>query len=100
MYQGTEIDLSPPWRRVTMSDAVKDKLEGFDMSTLPRDDPQSVTQACEAATAAGVPDVAGLKSVGQILNACFEHLCEEELIQVRVCVCGVSSVSASEWKQT
>ena len=29
-YQGTPIDLTAPWRRVTMSDLVKEAMGGFD----------------------------------------------------------------------
>jgi len=83
MYQGTEIDLAPPWRRLTMAEAVKGHpaMGGFDISTLPQDDPASLTLAREAAEAAGVSNVAALTSVGRVLNECFEQLCEEGLVQ-------------------
>ena len=33
-YQGTPIDLTAPWRRVTMSDLVKEAMGGFDFDAL------------------------------------------------------------------
>lgn len=80
-YQGTEIDLTPPWRRVPMSDLVAEALGGFDMATLDPADPASLDEARAAAKDAGVKDVDDVKFMGQLLNECFEQLCEDKLIQ-------------------
>uniref|UniRef100_A0A7S2SWK4 Lysine--tRNA ligase n=1 Tax=Rhizochromulina marina TaxID=1034831 RepID=A0A7S2SWK4_9STRA len=81
-YQGESIDLSRPWRRVSMSDLVKEAHpDGFDFAQLDPTDATAVDQARAAAEKAGVPNVASKTSVGSILNECFEHLCEESLIQ-------------------
>ena len=48
MYQGTEIDLTPPWRRLTMTDAVKE-YTGLDFSGISTDE-----EARKAAREAGV----------------------------------------------
>lgn len=36
-YQGTEIDFKPPWRRITMVDAVKE-YAGVDFNEIKSDD--------------------------------------------------------------
>lgn len=49
-YQGTEIDLSPPFRRASMSDLVREAMpDGFDFDALDSSDPASVELAREAA---------------------------------------------------
>jgi len=79
-YQGTTLNLAPPWRRVAMADLVSEEL-GFDMMALPGDDPASVEEARNRASAAGVKDLEKFTAVGQVLNECFEQLCESKLIQ-------------------
>ena len=80
-YQGTKIDLTPPWRRVTMNDLVRDAMpDAFDFSSL-SDAPEDLDRAREAAAAAGVPKVGEATSVGQLLAMCFDELCEEKLVQ-------------------
>ena len=76
-YGDHTVSLERPWRRVTMHDIVKEEIPDFDFDV---NNPDILPQAIEAATAAGVP-AAGLKSVGDVLNACFEELCEPKLIQ-------------------
>lgn len=80
-YGEHTVSLERPWRRVTMHDIVKEEMPDFDFALLDLDDPESLVQAKAAAAAAGVPNVAALNSVGEVLNVCFEELCEEKLIQ-------------------
>eukprot|EP00566_Odontella_aurita_P005029 CAMPEP_0113533254 /NCGR_PEP_ID=MMETSP0015_2-20120614/4500_1 /TAXON_ID=2838 /ORGANISM="Odontella" /LENGTH=632 /DNA_ID=CAMNT_0000432281 /DNA_START=167 /DNA_END=2065 /DNA_ORIENTATION=+ /assembly_acc=CAM_ASM_000160 len=80
-YGEHTINLEGPWRRVTMHDIVKEQMPEFDFSALDPSDPESVSKAREAANARGVPKVDAMNSVGDILNACFEELCEPTLIQ-------------------
>ena len=82
-YQGVDLDLTPPWRRATMSDLVKD-ASGFDFDTLDAiGDPVGALAAAQAAAqAAGVEEKC--PTVGNALNNMFEHLCEETLVRVRV----------------
>ena len=80
-YQGTEVDLTPPWRRVTMSDLVRDAMpDNFDFSSLGTSE-EDLATAQGAASAAGVPKTSEATSVGQVLALCFDELCEENLIQ-------------------
>jgi len=64
-----------------MHDAVKEHIPDFDFAALDPDAPESLTKAKAAASAAGVPGVHGLKTVGDVLNTCFEEICEPTLIQ-------------------
>ncbi len=73
-YQGTEIDLTPPWERITMSDAVK-KYTGIDFDRI-----ETAKQAEEAAEGIGVKLKDGL-SAGEIMYAIFEEAVEKKLVQ-------------------
>jgi lysyl-tRNA synthetase class 2 len=75
------VSLERPWRRVTMHDIVKEEMPDFDFSALDSQLPESLNTAKAAAIAAGVPNVQGLNTIGYVLNACFEELCEPKLIQ-------------------
>ena len=74
-YQGTAVDLTPPWRRATMHDLVEEAT-GLDFSRF-----GSHEQAAAAMVSAGlsVPDTAD--SVGRLLNEAFEQKVEASLIQ-------------------
>jgi lysyl-tRNA synthetase, class II len=74
IYQGVSIDLSPPWRRVTMHELVQEAT-GLDLSSC------SLKDAQEAATAAGIAGVEDCESVGHVLNLAFEQKVEATLIQ-------------------
>lgn len=83
-YQGTEVDLTPPWRRAPMAELVSEKC-GVDFMSLIKASPSSeaVATAMEAAVMAKIPKslLENKKSVGEIMNVMFEELCESELIQ-------------------
>lgn len=78
-YQGTELDLTPPWNRMTMMEAVK-KYSGVDFNEIKTDD-----EAREAAKKLDVLNELKKKlqdcTKGDILNAVFEAYVEEHLIQ-------------------
>jgi len=73
MYQGKEIDLTPPWERITMIEAVK-KYAGVDFSQIATDE-----EAREAAKAAGL-EVDKNSTWGRILNTFFEEKVEQLLV--------------------
>ncbi len=73
-YQGTEIDLAPAWRRLTMFDAIKE-YAGIDFSQIPDDE-----AAIAAAKEAGLPIEKGATR-GDIINLFFEEKVEANLIQ-------------------
>lgn len=80
-YGEHTVSFERPWRRVTMHDIVKEAIPDFDFAALDPDDPESLSKAKDAAKMAGVPGVDALKTIGEVLNVCFEELCEPTLIQ-------------------
>ncbi len=78
-YQGTEINLTPPWRRVTMMDLVKEH-SGVDFNEIKTDE-----EAQEIAKAHHLEDEMKKKladhTKGDILNLMFEKYAEKTLIQ-------------------
>ncbi len=71
-YQGKEFDVTPPWRRLDMTDAVKE-ITGVDFHKIDSDE-----EAREAAVKQGMneEDVRGM-SRGKIIAEMFEEFCEE-----------------------
>ena len=74
-YQDTEIDLTPPWRRVTMHELVQE-ITGVDFNSF--EDFESARIVAENA-GIGVPE--DCKTIGKLLNEAFEQKVEETLIQ-------------------
>jgi lysyl-tRNA synthetase class 2 len=72
-YQGQEIDLTPPFRRLSMVDAIKE-YGGVDFTTILTD-----AEAAAAAKEKGIEVKAGTPK-GEIINQFFEIFCEEKLI--------------------
>ncbi|WP_200807619.1 lysine--tRNA ligase [Urinicoccus timonensis] len=73
-YQGVDIDLTPPWRRITMHDAVKE-YAGIDFDQVKTDQ-----EALELAKEKGLkPEAFWTK--GHVLSELFEEYCEEKLVQ-------------------
>lgn len=74
-YQGQEIDLTPPWKRITMHEAVRLQT-GVDFSQF-----TDFNEAKAAAEAAGIGVPADCPSIGHLLNEAFEQTVEATLIQ-------------------
>jgi len=74
-YQGTGIDLTPPWRRATMLDLVREAT-GLDFTAF-----SSREQAAAAMDAQGLEVPALADSVGRLLVEAFEQRVEADLIQ-------------------
>lgn len=73
-YQGQQIDLNPPWERMTMREAVL-KYTGIDFDTVGSDE-----EARDAARSMNLrPD--GKLTKGEVMSLMFEELAEEHLIQ-------------------
>ena len=73
-YQGVDIDLTPPWRRITMHDAVKE-YAGIDFDQVKTDQ-----EALDLAKKHGLkPEAFWTK--GHVLSELFEEYCEEKLVQ-------------------
>ena len=71
-YQGKEFDVTPPWRRLNMADAVKE-ITGVDFEKINNDE-----DARKAAIAQGMDaeEVAGMTR-GKIIAEMFEEYCED-----------------------
>ncbi len=74
-YQGEEIDLTPPWCRVTMEELVQEAT-GLDFSAF-----SDFESAKSAAQKAGIEVPEDCKTIGKLLNEAFEQKVEESLIQ-------------------
>ncbi len=79
VYQGTELDFTPPWRRLTMIDAVK-QYGNIDFTAVKTNE-----EAQALAKEKGLDHELKKKlkdcTKGDILNAAFEKFAEEHLIQ-------------------
>ncbi len=73
-YQGQEIDLTPPWNRMTMPEAIK-KFADVDFDSV-----KTIEEARALAGQLGVKYEAK-DGIGGILNHVFEEVAEEHLIQ-------------------
>ena len=73
-YQGTEIDLTPPWRRISVKDALV-QLAGMEPAAL-----EDKTQALEFAKRTGC-EAKETDPLGKILMAIFDEVVEKKLIQ-------------------
>lgn len=73
-YQGTMLDFTPPWNRITMLESIK-KFTGIDFDTIDSDE-----AARETAKKAGV-HVDAKATRGEVMNEIFEEKVEPELVQ-------------------
>lgn len=73
-YQGTEIDLTPPWNRITMSEGIK-KYTGEDFDAV-----ETLEEARAIADRLNV-EYGPNDGIGKIQNLCFEDYVEENLIE-------------------
>ena len=73
-YQGTPIDLTPNWKRISMIDSIK-AVTGIDFNILNTDE-----EASDAARKIGI-EIDGTLERGNVINLVFEERVEETLIQ-------------------
>lgn len=73
-YQGQEIDLTPPWNRMTMKEAVE-KYAGVNFDNITSDE-----EARNLAKEKKV-HIVGKPTKGEVLNLMFEEFAEEHLVQ-------------------
>jgi len=74
-YQGTDIDLESPWKRITMIEAIKE-VTGVDFNNINTDE-----EAVAIAKEKNVEIEDSKKTRGYIINAFFEEFVEETLKQ-------------------
>ena len=72
-YQGTELDLTPPWERLSLVDAIR-KHAGIDVMSMSFDDLKKYCSKEEI-------EFEKIDSKGVLINFIFEQKCEEHLIQ-------------------
>ncbi len=73
-YQGTVLDFTTPWRRITMVDAIKE-YSGIDFNEI-----KDYQQAKELAKKHNI-EVKATDKLGNIINSFFEEYVEDKLIQ-------------------
>lgn len=73
-YQGTEIDFMPPWRRITMVDAVKE-YAGVDFTTINSDEE---AQAIAKEKNLEFPKPLNTVTKGEVLNALYEEFVKKK----------------------
>lgn len=74
VYEGTEIELASPWKRISMIDAVKE-YSGKDFTNI-----TDIEEARAMAKELNV-EIEPSFGIGKIINACFEEYVEDKLIQ-------------------
>ncbi len=75
-WLGEEVDLAPPWPRLTMAEAVK-QYTGIDFMAIRSDD-----EAIKAARSVGIKPEPGKNDTwGGLLFECFDTLVEDKLVQ-------------------
>lgn len=72
-YQGDEINLNPPWRRISMLDAIRDAL-GTDIKNMGQEELTKLALSHNL-------EVDGEISRGKLINIFFEEFVENDLIQ-------------------
>lgn len=75
-YQGTELDFTPPWRRVSMLDLVKEHA-GVDFSILTDETSREIAKEHHLEFKKPLDKC----TKGEVLNAMFEKYVEDKLIQ-------------------
>ncbi len=76
-YQGTEIDFKPPWRRITMVDAVKEHT-GIDFNSITSNEE---AQAIAKEKNLEFPKPLVNVTKGEVLNMLYEEFAEQHMIQ-------------------
>ena len=76
-YQGMDIDLTPPWNRITMQEGIK-KHTGEDFDAI-----ETLSEARAIADRLNV-EYGEADGIGKIMNLCFEEYVEENLMQPTV----------------
>ena len=76
-YQGMDIDLTPPWNRITMQEGIK-QYTGEDFDAI-----EILSEARAIADRLNV-EYGEADGIGKIMNLCFEEYVEENLMQPTV----------------
>lgn len=74
-FNGLQLDVTPPWKRISMVDAIKE-YAGVDFETIETDE-----EAVQIAKEKGLELEPSKMDRGNIINEFFEEFCEEHLVQ-------------------
>lgn len=72
-FQGTELDFTTPWKRMTIIEAIKE-LGGVDVEKMSDEDLMKKAKEIDS-------EIPSTYTRGHFINFLFEELCEEKLIQ-------------------
>jgi len=73
-YQGTEIDFSPPWQRLTLKEAAAQ------YGSIPLEDLDDFEKTCRHAKRLGI-EITGDEALGDVVTEIFEQVAEKHLLQ-------------------
>lgn len=73
-YEGTEIELASPWKRMSMIEAVKEYAGKDFTNVTDLEEARAIAKELNVAIEPGF-------GIGKIINACFEEYVEDKLIQ-------------------
>jgi len=81
-YQGQEIDLTPPWTRIPMLDAIKDAMK-MDIESMSREEMLEIATERNLidSESEDAPNIQGELSRGKLINLFFDEYVEKALIQ-------------------
>ncbi|MBI4530198.1 MAG: lysine--tRNA ligase, partial [Candidatus Latescibacteria bacterium] len=72
-YQGTEVDLTPPWQRIRMLDAIAEHT-GVDLSTMEEEEVRATCRRLGVSIGEGI-------GMGKMIDQVFTERVEEHLVQ-------------------
>lgn len=79
VYQNTEIDFTPPWRRLTMSDAIKE-IAGIDVNELTKEEMIQQIRSTQSGEGGDTIELPEPFSKGHGISILYDELCEHKIV--------------------